>query len=196
MLGQFVTDHPLLGVKDALAALCSHEIADLELLSDGDLVTVGGIVGAVSRRFTKRGEPYALFRLEGLAGGVDVVAFPSVYEADPELIVTDRIVLVTGRIDLRGRELQLRSSEVKEPDIDLGGELPQTNGPFVVDLPASACTPAVLGRLRDLFEGHPGSSPVRLRFLSSGGATPLDVGNFRVDAAGPLVAELRVLLGG
>ena len=30
MLGQFVTDHPLLGVSDALAAQTTHEIADLE----------------------------------------------------------------------------------------------------------------------------------------------------------------------
>ena len=83
MLGQFVTDHPLLGVRDALAAQTNHEIVDLESLGDGDLVTVGGIIGAVSRKYTKRGEPYAQIRLEGLAGGVNVIVFPSVYEAVP-----------------------------------------------------------------------------------------------------------------
>ena len=40
-------------------------------LGDGDLVTIGGIIGAVSRKYTKRGEPYAQFRLEGLAAGVE-----------------------------------------------------------------------------------------------------------------------------
>ena len=69
MLGQFVTDHPLLEVKDVLAAQTTHEIGDLEQLGDGDLVTVGGIIGNVARKYTKRGEPYAQFRLEGLAGG-------------------------------------------------------------------------------------------------------------------------------
>ncbi|MGH2539173.1 MAG: DNA polymerase III subunit alpha, partial [Actinomycetota bacterium] len=98
MLGQFVTDHPLLGVREQLAAKCSHEIADLDSVGDGDLVTIGGIVGAVARKYTKRGEPYALFRLEGLAGGVDVVAFPSVYEAVPGMIETDRIVLACGSV--------------------------------------------------------------------------------------------------
>ena len=96
MLGQFVTDHPLLEVRDALAAKCTHEIVGLDALGDGDLVTIGGIIGAVARKYTKRGEPYAQFRLEGLAGGVDVVAFPSVYEAVPGMIETDRIVLATG----------------------------------------------------------------------------------------------------
>ena len=117
MLGQFVTDHPLLEVREALAATCSHEIADLDGLGDGDLVTIGGIIGAVARKYTKRGEPYAQFRLEGLAGGVGVVAFPSVYEAVPGMIETDRIVLAVGRIDLRGRELQIRATEVREPDL-------------------------------------------------------------------------------
>ena len=196
MLGQFVTDHPLLGVREALSAACTHEIADLESLGDGDLVTIGGIIGAVARKYTKRGEPYAQFRLEGLAGGVGVVAFPSVYEAVPGMIETDRIVLATGRIDLRGRELQIRAVEVREPD--LGSAAPSAVAPdaLVVDLPAPACTPAVLAKLKELFEGHPGGAPVRVRFLSSAGITPLEVGSFRVHPSGPLLGELRSLLGG
>jgi DNA polymerase-3 subunit alpha len=194
MLGQFVTDHPLLGVEDVLRAQCSHDIRALEELGDGDLVTVGGIIGSLTRKYTKRGEPYAQFRLEGLAGGVEVVAFPSVYEAVPELMETDRIVLVSGRIDLRGRELQIRANEVREPDLG-GPDLRIVAAAVVVDLPAAACTPAVLDRLRELFEAHPGAAPVRLRFLSSQGVMPLDAGTFTVDPRGSLLDEVRGLLG-
>jgi DNA polymerase-3 subunit alpha len=200
MLGQFVTDHPLLGLEEALAAQVTHEIGDLELLGDGDLVTIGGIIGGVFRRFSKRGEPYAQFRLEGLAGGAEVVAFPSVYEADPDLIATDRIVLVTGRIDLRGRELQIRASEVREAD--LGHLEASTSHPappevaLVVDLPTAACTEAVLSRLKELLEANPGSVPVKVRVHASHGVTPLEVGSFRVGPSPTLLAELRALLGG
>ena len=195
MLGQFVTDHPLLEVRDALAAQTTHEIGDLVNLGDGDLVTIGGIIGAVSRKYTKRGEPYAQFRLEGLAAGVGVVAFPNVYEAVPGLIEADQIVLAVGRIDLRGRELQIRANEVREPD--LGIDLPARPGAesLVVDLPAEACTNAVIIRLRELLAAHPGGSAVRVRFLSSTGVMPLDVGSFRVNASGSLLGELRGLLG-
>ena len=118
MLGQFVTDHPLLEVRGRAGGRSAPTRSPISSsLGDGDLVTIGGIIGAVARKYTKRGEPYAQFRLEGLAGGVGVVAFPSVYEAVPGLIETDRIVLVTGRIDLRGRELQIRANEVREPDL-------------------------------------------------------------------------------
>jgi DNA polymerase III subunit alpha len=197
MLGQFVTDHPLLEVKDALAAMCSHEIPDLELIDDGDLVTIGGIIGAVSRKYTKRGEPYAQFRLEGLAGGIDIVAFPNVYEAVPGLIETDRIVLVVGRIDRRGRgeQLQIRCNEVRQPDLGSTDRLVDLTEALVVDLPPSACTPAVLSRMRELFEAHPGASPVEVRFLSSHGVTPLAVGTYRVDPGAALAGELRELLG-
>jgi DNA polymerase-3 subunit alpha len=195
MLGQFVTDHPLLEVRDALSAKCTHEIVDLESLGDGDLVTIGGIIGAVARKYTKRGEPYAQFRLEGLAGGVDVVAFPSVYEAVPGMIETDRIVLATGRIDLRGRELQIRATEVREPDLG-AATMTEASEALVVDLPAAACTPSVLARLKELFDAHPGGAPVRVRFLSSTGVTPLELGTYRVHPGAPLLSELGSLLGG
>ena len=116
---------------------------------------MGGIIGAVSRKYTKRGEPYAQLRLEGLAGGVNVIVFPSVYEAVPGLIETDRIVLVTGRIDLRGREMQIRATDVREPDLGAGAQ-PALSQTLVVDLSAAACTPVVLARLKELFLAHPG----------------------------------------
>jgi DNA polymerase-3 subunit alpha len=194
MLGQFVTDHPLLGVQELLAAQTTNEIADLEMLGDGDLVTLGGIIGVVQRKYTKRSEPYAQFRLEGLAGGTQVIAFPSIYEAVPGLIESDRIVLVSGRIDLRGRELQIRANEIREPD--LGAEAAdEPLGRLEVDLPAAACTPAVLARVKALLESHPGSASVQVRFRSSDGVTPVEVGSVRVDPTASLLGELHSLLG-
>ncbi|GIV00778.1 MAG: hypothetical protein KatS3mg014_2393 [Actinomycetota bacterium] len=196
MLGQFVTDHPLLEVRDRLAAQVDVEIPDLATLDDGDLVTVGGIVGAVARRYTKRGEPYAQFRLEDLTGGVTVIAFPNVYEQVPHLIETDAIVLVRGRVDRRGRaeEVQLRAVEILEPELsaDRGG-VPA--GALVIELPAESCTQAVLAKLRSLLEAHPGRSPVKVRFVSSQGVTPLEVGAYRVTPTEGLLSELRLLLG-
>jgi DNA polymerase-3 subunit alpha len=194
VLGQFVTDHPLLGVQDLLAAQTTHEMGDLESLGDGDLVTIGGIIGSVQRKYTKRSEPYAQFRLEGLAGGAQVIAFPSVYEAVPGLIDPDRIVLVSGRIDLRGRELQIRANEVRELKLGAAGANPPPRH-LEVDLPAAACTPAVLAKVKELLESHPGSASVQVRFRSSEGVTPVEVGSVRVDPSGSLLGELHSLLG-
>jgi DNA polymerase-3 subunit alpha len=195
VLGQFVTDHPLLAVREALSAQTTIELSEAANLGDGDLVTVGGIVATVSRKFTKKGDPFAQFRLEDLTGGVTVIAFPNVYEQVPDLIEPDAIVLVKGRADLRGRELQLRAVEIAEPD--LGGEH-RSSGPdsvLVVDVAAASCTNVVIAKMKELLGAHPGRSPVQVRFLTSRGVTPLDVGSFRVDPGAGLLSELRALLG-
>ncbi len=195
MLGQFVTDHPLLGVGDTLAGLADLEMSDIPALGDGDLVTVGGIVASVARRYTKKGEPYALFRLEDLTGGVSVIAFPNVYEQNPDLIEPDAILLVKGRVDLRGRELQLRAVEIRELDPEESGASKVPPGTLIVELSAAACTNAVIAKLKELLAAHPGSTPVQVRFISSDGVTPLSVGSFRVDPGAGLLSELRLLLG-
>jgi DNA polymerase-3 subunit alpha len=193
MLGQFVSDHPLLEIADSLRAQSTHDIGDLEGADDGELVTAAGIIGGVTRKYTKRGEPYAQFRLESLAAGVEVVAFPSVYEADPDLIAPDRIVLVVGRIDRRGRELQIRANDVREPV--LAGATPVAGGESVViDLTAAACTDAVLSKMAELLRSRPGPAPVRVRFHSTDGVRPLDMGEFRVNPSA-LMGDLDGLLG-
>ncbi len=195
MLGQFVTDHPLLQVRDPLAAQTDMEITEVANLGDGDLVTVGGLVAGVQRKYTRKGEPYAQFRVEDLAGGVSVIAFPSIYEQVPTLIENDAIVLVKGRVDLRGRELQLRAVEIREPDLGAASPATKARGVLVVDLPAAACTNSVVGKLKSLLAGQPGGTPVRVRFISSQGTTPLEVGSFRVEPSAGLLSELRTLLG-
>jgi DNA polymerase III subunit alpha len=200
MLGQFVTDHPLLAVKDALASQTDSEVLKLPDLGDGDVVVVGGIIGSIGRKYTKKGDPYALFRLEDLAGGVGVVAFPSVYEKVADLLQVDEIVLVKGRIDLRGRELQLAAMEIRRPDLSSVEGLVRVpeviNDPLVVDVPAGSCTDAMLAKLKSLLAGAPGRVPVVVRVTHSGGVTPLRLGDgYRVEPTANLLSELRLLVG-
>ncbi|MEX2459425.1 MAG: DNA polymerase III subunit alpha, partial [Actinomycetota bacterium] len=204
ILGQFVTDHPLLAVKDRLAAQATHPISALEEdLGDGDIVTVAGIIGGMGRKFTRGGDPYVIFRLEDLEGGVQVVAFPSVYDKSAELFQLDKIVLVKGRIDLRMRDLQLVAMDVTAPD--LGGEAEGAEPaqprlqrePIVVSVPADQCTEGLVSKLKQVLASHPGEAEVRLRLTNvDGSAKTLRLGDdFRVDGTEALLAALRTLLG-
>jgi DNA polymerase-3 subunit alpha len=203
MLGQYVTDHPLLAVKDQLTRAISMEMVELSgpEAGDGDILTLGGIVGSVGRKFTKRGEQYAVIRLEDLTGGVGVVVFPSLFEQTAGLIAPDRILLVKGRVDLRGRELQLVALEITEPHFgssSSGGpvvRIPSTD-PFVVDIPVQVCTEALIRRLKDLLASCPGSRPVTLCLVDEHGSQRLRLGEeFAVDGSAGLYSELRRLLG-
>jgi DNA polymerase-3 subunit alpha len=199
MLGQYVTDHPLLTVRERLDAQTDLEISELPALGDGDVVRVGGIVTAVARRFSRKGEPYMIFRLEDLAGGVQVVAFPSLYERAADLVAADRIVLVKGRVDLRGRELQIVASEIGElsPREDGGAAPPNGSDPLFLSVPTADCTNGLVTRLKQTLAAHPGEVPVVLRLVSEEdrGKTLRLSDGYRVDASAGLLAELRTLLG-
>jgi DNA polymerase III subunit alpha len=198
MLGQWVTDHPLLAVRQQLETQTDLQMVDLPSLGDGDVVTVGGIITGVARRFTRNGEPYVLFRLEDLAGGVQVVAFPKVYREAGDLIGSDRIVLARGRVDLRGRELQIVALEVRELDGRKERETPPPlpTEPLLLEVPTEECTDGFVVRLKQALAGHPGQLPVILRLLSNGSVKTLRLSDgYRVDGSAGLLAELRSLLG-
>ena len=222
MLGQYVTDHPLLSIRERLAAQADLELSELGTLGDGDVVTVAGIVGSVGRRYTKRGELYALIRLEDLTGGVGVVVFPSLFEKVAPLVEQDRVVLVKGRADLRGRELQLVALDVTEPGLTedppapVPPEVPgrgtavvaaPAQGPqdgswngngdaLVVEVPTSSCTSGLVVRLKDVLSLYPGSQPVVLNLVDEDRVTRVRLGDgHRVDPSPPLLSELRRLLG-
>jgi DNA polymerase-3 subunit alpha len=221
MLGQYVSDHPLLPVKDRLAKLTTMEIADLQGPDpqDGDIVTLGGIVGHIGRKFTKRGEPYAVVRLEDLTGGVGVVVFPGLFEQSAGLIVLDKIVLIRGRVDLRGRELQVVALEITEPDLPPviagGGDPAPSNGsahvangssrangssqpaePLVIDVTARDCTPVLIASLRELLGASPGGHPVVVCLVDEHGSQRLRLGeSFCVDGSAAFLSEVRRLLG-
>lgn len=194
VLGQFVTDHPLLAVKDSLKASADLDLSDIDTLGDGDLVTVGGIAAAVQRKFTKKGEPFATFRLEDLVGGVQVVAFPDVWDQVSELVSSDAVILVKGRVDLRMRELQIRAMDIRA--LDPAAHAPSLNVSVVVEVPAVNCTNGMLVRLKETLSAHPGAAPVHMRLVGETGVTPLKLGEgFRVDPSAGLLSELRLLLG-
>ena len=196
VLGQFVTDHPLLEVKDALAASVDREMADLDSLGDGDLVILGGIATSIQRKFTKKGEPFAAFRLEDLVGGVQVVAFPDVWDQVSDLVASDAVILVKGRADLRMQgELQIRAMEIRTLDAD-SAPAPRLNLAVVVEVPATNCTNGMLVRLKETLSAHPGVALVHMRLIGDSGVTPLKLGDgFRVDPSAGLLSELRMLLG-
>ncbi len=202
MLGQYVTDHPLLAVKDRLGSMTDMDTSELEALGDGDMVTIAGIVAAVARRYTKRGEPYALLRVEDLTGGVSVVAFPGVFDKAADLITPDRIVMIKGRADRRGgrgEQLQLVAVEIFEPDLsDPAGSGPprSTSDPLVLDVAMASCTSGLIQRLKGLLSLYRGPLPVVLQLIGEGTATRMQLGTeFRVDGSAALLGELRRLFG-
>ncbi len=98
-LGLYVSEHPLDAVRGALRRKTDCTLAELERRRDGDVVTVGGLVGASKAITTKKGDPMVFLRLDDLSGSVEVVVFNSVLAGSRELLDVDRMLVLKGRVD-------------------------------------------------------------------------------------------------
>lgn len=193
MLGLYVSDHPLQGLEHIL--LAERDIGIGELIGDDGpregQVTIAGMITAVTRKTTKRGDLWAVLTVEDLEASVEVLLFPKAYELVSTVLATDTVVRVRGRVKSDDDSVSINATELTLPDIS---DAP--SGPVVISLPAMRCTPPVVQQLREVLSSHPGMTEVRLRLLSSGRTTVMRLDHgLRVTPSQPLMADLKALLG-
>ena len=204
MLGLYVSDHPLLGMGPILSAATDCSVAqalgvavdDAERgthgeRSEGQQVTIGGILSGVQRKVTRQGMPWAAATLEDLEGAIEVLFFPATYAECATMVADDAIVIVKGRIDRRDESPKLVAREVTVPDLSLGA-----SGPFVVSMPVQRCVGPVVDRLHEVLRSHPGLAEVQLRLCNGRRTTVVRLDDkLRVKPSPGLLADLKQLLG-
>ncbi|WP_020573445.1 DNA polymerase III subunit alpha [Actinopolymorpha alba] len=195
MLGLYVSDHPLFGIEHVLANASDCTIGSLltdEERPDGTIVTVGGLITGITRKMTKRGDPWAIVTLEDLEGGIDVLFFPSTYQLTALQLVEDAVVVVKGRLDRRDDVPQLMAMELSVPDLTAD----QQTGPVAISLGRERCTPPVVDRLKEIFATHPGMTQVHLHLRSKGKTLVMRLEDrWRVTPSTALMGDLKALLG-
>jgi DNA polymerase-3 subunit alpha len=194
MLGLYVSDHPLFGLEHVLNKSADMQIARLNeegTVSDGQVVTLAGILSGVQRRITKQGKAWASASLEDLTGAVEALFFPNTYELVGQYIAEDAIVVVRGRVDRRDDQPRLMAMDLSIPDISA----PEDHKPVVLALAPSRCTPPLVERLKEILASHPGSAEVHLRLVNGSRSTLLRLGPLRVNATPALMGDLKALLG-
>jgi DNA polymerase-3 subunit alpha len=194
MLGLYVSDHPLLGLEHVLAGTADCTIGELmtdEERPDQATVTVSGLVTAVQRKITKKGDPWAMITLEDLEGAIEVLLFPSAYQLASTLLVPDAIITVKGRLSRSKEQPELHALEVTVPELDTGAD-----GPVVISLPSTRCTAPVIAQLKEVLGTHPGLTEVRLRLLTRDATKLMRLDDrLRVSPSPALFADLKQLLG-
>jgi DNA polymerase III subunit alpha len=189
-LGLYVSEHPLDAIKDALRRKTDSAIVELERRRDGDIVTVGGIVGAMRQTTTKKGEPMVFLRLDDVSGSVETIVFNSVYVAARELLEADRVLIVKGRVDHKEGETKLIALEVAP------FEAAPERSEVRLHLDARKAPAGLISELRQLVETYPGELPVVVDIdMSSGPKTLLLGPSFKVRPEPDFFAEVKSLLG-
>jgi DNA polymerase-3 subunit alpha len=194
MLGQYVSDHPLLGMERLLAGAADAYLATLAERADGAVVTVAGILTKLVKKFTKRGEPYVTAEIEDLEGAAECMFFPQVYAQHQGLLAADRVVVVKARVDARDETPKLIALEVRPPS----ASVPDEGGarPVELELEARSCNGQMVDRLKRILRAHHGRAPVHLRIRGANKTMTVKLGDeFRVDGRNGLYAELKATFG-
>ena len=95
-LGFYLSGHPLDGYKEELKRFCNANTVSVQNLSDGNAVTIGGVIEDFRVRSMKSGGKIGFFQLEDPLGRVEVVVREKALDAHREVLGTDLPVLITG----------------------------------------------------------------------------------------------------
>ena len=197
MLGLYVSGHPLDGFEEAIEAQTDTPLPKILEggMRHGDEVTIGGIISAVDRRFSKKdGSPWAIVTLEDHNGAqVEVLLFNKVYALVAPQIVEDNIILVKAHVSIRDERMSLFGDDVKVPELGPG------NGaglPLRLTLRTEQCTMDNIRKLKQVLANNPGDSDVYLNLVNGDHSQLMILGDhLRVERSGSLMGDLKAAMG-
>ena len=103
-LGLYLSGHPLQDYRDLLSKHATCRTDDLEKISDGTEVILGGLIQSLRKITTAKREMMAFVTLEDFRGTADCVVFPRVYEKCREKLVADRMLVLKGKVQIRNEK--------------------------------------------------------------------------------------------
>ena len=106
VLGIYLSGHPMEEYEEKWKKNITRTTLDFQLdeetgrtkVHDGAREIVGGIITSKTIKYTKNNQTMAFITLEDLAGSVEVVIFPKVYEKNQQYLNEESKVFVKGRV--------------------------------------------------------------------------------------------------
>lgn len=188
LLGLYVSGNPLQDAEDVLAAFRSCTLDRIADKDNGAPVQLGGRISQLRLIRTQKGDPMAFLTLDDLRGSAEVTVFPSAFEGCGEHLAVDQLVAVAGKVERRNGAPQVVADEV-EPLSRVEARLS-----CHLRLEAGRVDEALLCKLKDAFEAHPGTMPVRVHVCEGEARRALAL-PFKVAWGQPLQDALGALLG-
>jgi DNA polymerase-3 subunit alpha len=191
-LGFYASGHPLEDYADAIKGLTRFDTGNIEEAAHGDQVALGGIIVELATKTTKKGDRFALFRLEDQYGSVKVVCWPEQFNKYKNLLQSDEVVLVRGKLELSD-EGGAGATIVVQEIHQLERARSNAARAIIVRMPDRQVTAQSLAALGDLVSRHQGSASVLLQVETDDGMIvqlrPQQF--FRVNVSPELTAEIE-----
>ncbi len=156
-LGFYASGHPLEDYADSIRGLTRIDSGNIAEATHGDQLAMGGIIVDLAVKTTKKGDRFALFRVEDQFGSVKVVCWPEQFNKYKNLIVADEIVLVRGRLELSDEgDATIIAGEMQQL------EAARTNAArsLVIGMANATVSAENIAALCDLLSRHQGNATV------------------------------------
>jgi DNA polymerase-3 subunit alpha len=164
-LGFYISGHPLERYLDILQNVKAVSSSDLPNLNTGSRVTVGGIIAELQTRTTKKGDKFALLRLEDESGGTKCVLWPEVYRKHSTLLQNELPVVIMGRLELsEDNPPTIIVDQVRSIDAAV-----RDNEYLVLRAPTKHDLAELCDSILDLLHANPGDCDVTLEALTEKG---------------------------
>ena len=173
-IGIFVSDHPLspyAGVMTANAHASIGSLDDEDVFHDGRTYDFAGMVADVQVKTSKKGNNFAIVRLEDMEAGVDCVFWSSSWEKYREVLQsedeTGEIPVIHGRgkFERSDRGAQVIVYEVDQLRADgASAGAPAQRGPSALSIHVRSeqFSNETMRQLSAIFDNYPGAHPVTL----------------------------------
>ncbi len=165
-IGFYITGHPLENYVEVLTELKCVNSLNLHSFEPGSIARMGGIVTALQERTTKKGDRFALLRLEDQVGGLKCVVWPEAFNKYKHLLVDDAAVLVSGKLD-SGDEGG--ASIIADEIVSLEDVLQKRARAVLLRLPMDKTPEAVLDALFKVLDHYRGDCDVLIEMYLRGG---------------------------
>jgi DNA polymerase III subunit alpha len=168
-VGFYVSGHPLEDYTEKIGWLNCTPVPDLAATGPTARVRVAGIISEFAVRNTKKGDRYAMFKVEDLSGSsVKCVMWPEAFRTKGQEAANDRVVVVTGRCEGAAEgNPQLILDEVSpiESAKNTGARFGGPNKTLVIEFIVDADAPRLCDTISQTLLSHPGDCEVVLDLL-------------------------------
>jgi len=178
LVGIYLSAHPLDEYSVVLDNMCNTHCsqigrnADMEVLSKVDEVTFGGIVTAVSERFSqKTGKPFGFVTIEDFKGSGELALFGDDWARWNNLLKVNYTIYITARCQPRYRNnpsiLELKVQRVEQLYDVKAHRLER----LTIAMDASAMDEALVSELATVVEQHEGSTQLFIQLRTPDNTT-------------------------
>ena len=160
LTGFYITDHPLNRHRMAIAHFSTCTTQGLREIKDEREVKLCGVISNLKITTTKKGNRMAYVQLEDLQGTVEAIIFPATFQDHESMLTPDSVIRLTGSVDLMDNGARIKATRIElVPQLEC-----ETVKHVTLKIHEQDVLPHNLVDLKQIFERHPGPTPISLAF--------------------------------